>query len=94
MAIKSATIIHEIFLFSVFHMPALCHFKNCILLFPHLHLHSKEYTRGKLKEIIHARFEVFMAVEIQVKVFWVVMQCSDVAGYKCFRRTLHPEDRG
>jgi len=28
-------------------------------------------------------FEVFMAVKIQVKVFWVVLMCG-VVGYQCF----------
>jgi len=31
-----------------------------------------------------ARFEVFIAVKIQVVVFWVMMPCSDVLGYHCF----------
>jgi hypothetical protein len=30
------------------------------------------------------RFEVFRAVKIQVKVFWVVMPGSVVVGYQCF----------
>jgi hypothetical protein len=30
------------------------------------------------------RFEVFMTVKIQFKVFWVVMPCSVVVGYECF----------
>jgi hypothetical protein len=29
-------------------------------------------------------FEVFIAVKIQVKVFWVVMLCNVVVGYQCF----------
>jgi hypothetical protein len=29
-----------------------------------------------------ARFEVFMAVKIQVEVFWVVAPCSVVVGYQ------------
>jgi hypothetical protein len=33
----------------------------------------------------HTRFEVFTAVRIQVEVFWVVMLCSIVVGYQCFR---------
>jgi hypothetical protein len=32
------------------------------------------------------RFEVFMAVKIQVKVFWVVIPCSAVVGYYCLGR--------
>jgi hypothetical protein len=31
------------------------------------------------------KFEIFTAVKIQVKVFWVVMPCSIVVGYQCFR---------
>jgi hypothetical protein len=34
----------------------------------------------------HTRYEVFMAVEFQVVVFWIVMPCSVVVGYQCFRR--------
>jgi hypothetical protein len=29
------------------------------------------------------RFEVFMAVKIQDKVFWVVTLCNVAVGYKC-----------
>jgi hypothetical protein len=38
------------------------------------------------------RFEALTAVKIQV-VFWVVMPCSVVVGYQCFRGScqLHPE---
>jgi len=35
--------------------------------------------------MIYVRFEVFMAVKIQIEVFWVVMPCSVVLGYKHFR---------
>jgi hypothetical protein len=42
------------------------------------------------------RFEVFMAVKMQVEVFWVVMPCSYAAGYQCFRKPcclhLYTED--
>jgi len=31
-----------------------------------------------------ASFEAFVAVILQVEVFWVVMQCSAVVGYQCF----------
>jgi len=31
------------------------------------------------------RFEVFMAVKMQVKVFWVVMMCNVAVGYQHFR---------
>jgi hypothetical protein len=31
------------------------------------------------------RFEVFMAVKVQVEVFLVVMLCSVVVGHQCFR---------
>jgi len=31
-----------------------------------------------------ARFDVFMAVKIQVEVFWVVMPCSVVVGHRRF----------
>jgi hypothetical protein len=39
------------------------------------------------------RFEVFMAMKIQVKVFWDVMPCSVAIGYQYFRRPcyLHPQ---
>jgi hypothetical protein len=33
----------------------------------------------------NARFEVFMALEIQVEVFWDVTLCTVVVGYKHFR---------
>jgi len=36
---------------------------------------------------VHAGFEVFMILRIQVKVFWVVMQCSAVGRFRwpcCF----------
>jgi len=29
----------------------------------------------------HARFEIYMAVKIEIVVFWVVAPCSVVAGY-------------
>jgi hypothetical protein len=32
-----------------------------------------------------ARFEVFVAVKIQVKVFWVVILCCVATGYQCMR---------
>jgi hypothetical protein len=38
-----------------------------------------------------ARFEVLMALKIQVEVFSVVMPCSFVIGYQ--RQSLHPEGR-
>jgi hypothetical protein len=31
------------------------------------------------------RVEVLTVVEIQIEVFWVVMLCSVVVGYQCFR---------
>jgi hypothetical protein len=31
-----------------------------------------------------SRLEVFMAVNIQIKVFWIVTPCSDVVGYQRF----------
>jgi len=31
------------------------------------------------------RCRVFIAVKIQVKVFWVVMPCDVMVGYQCFR---------
>jgi len=34
---------------------------------------------------VHARFDLFMVVKIQVKVFWVVMLWSHAEGYQCFR---------
>jgi hypothetical protein len=34
--------------------------------------------------VSYVRYEVFMVVKIQVKVFWVVMPCSDVVEYQCF----------
>jgi hypothetical protein len=33
----------------------------------------------------HMRFEVSTAVKIQTDVFWVVMSCTVVVGYQCFR---------
>jgi hypothetical protein len=35
--------------------------------------------------LISLKFEVFMLVKIQVKVFWDVMTCSVVVGYQHFR---------
>jgi len=32
----------------------------------------------------HMRFEVLMVMKIQIVVFWVVMQCSNVVEYQCF----------
>jgi len=32
-----------------------------------------------------ARLQVFTAVKIHVKHFWVVTPCSVVVGYQCFR---------
>jgi hypothetical protein len=36
-----------------------------------------------------ATFEVFTVMKIQVAVFWVVMMCSDTAGYWHFRRPCY-----
>jgi len=37
------------------------------------------------------KFEVLMAMKFQVAVFCIVTPCSDVQGYKIFRRTTtHP----
>jgi len=38
--------------------------------------------------VYKAIFEVFMAVKIQVYVFWVEAQCSDVPGYHRFHMIL------
>jgi len=38
-----------------------------------------------------ARLEVFTAVYIQVKVFWVVTPCSEVEGYRRFHFLLKME---
>jgi hypothetical protein len=40
-----------------------------------------------LQIIFRTKFEVFATMKIQVEVFWVVTQCSDVVGYQ-------HEDRG
>jgi hypothetical protein len=39
--------------------------------------------------MLYARFDVFTAVKIQVAVFWVVKQCSNVVGHQ--RLTLKME---
>jgi hypothetical protein len=36
-------------------------------------------------DLKNVSFEVFTAVKIEVKVFWVVTLCSVVVGYQCFR---------
>jgi hypothetical protein len=42
-----------------------------------------------------ARLEVFTAMKIQIEVFWFVMPCSDVVGYKSFGVSEpHPQDGG
>jgi hypothetical protein len=38
-----------------------------------------------LEKLTGARFEVFMAMKIQVMVFWAVMPHSDMVGYQHFR---------
>jgi hypothetical protein len=42
----------------------------------------------------NVRFGVFRAVNIQVEGFWVVVPCSVVVGYQCFRGPccLHLQD--
>jgi hypothetical protein len=37
--------------------------------------------KSAVKEVIDVRFEVFMAVKIQVLVFWVVTPYSVLVGY-------------
>jgi len=37
----------------------------------------------------HSRLGIFLPVDIQVVVFWVVTPCSDVIGHKSFRYPLH-----
>jgi len=46
--------------------------------------------------LIHATFQAFTEVNIQVEVFWVVTPCSIVVGYYHFRSSpfLHPENGG
>jgi hypothetical protein len=48
--------------------------------------------------VVDARFEVFMAVEIQVEVFWLLTSRSVVAGYQRFGEPcclcLYIEDGG
>jgi hypothetical protein len=39
----------------------------------------------KVNTLSVERFEVFMAVKIQVKIFWVVMLCSFMEGYRNVR---------
>jgi hypothetical protein len=41
------------------------------------------------------KFEIFTAVNIKVESFWVVMLCSVVVVYQCFRGPccLHLQDR-
>jgi hypothetical protein len=34
---------------------------------------------------IYVRFNVFMAVKIQVKVFYIVTECNVAVRYQCFR---------
>jgi hypothetical protein len=38
-----------------------------------------------MKLIVSTRLEVFTAMKIHVKFFWVVTLCSVVVGYQCFR---------
>jgi len=35
-------------------------------------------------EVPHVRFEVFMSLEIELVVFWVVVTFSMVVGFRCF----------
>jgi len=35
--------------------------------------------------MVQARLEIFMAMKIQVAVFWVTKQCGAVKEYQCFR---------
>jgi hypothetical protein len=44
--------------------------------------------------ILDARFEIFMAVKIQVEFFWVVTSSSVVVGYHCFRGPCCPHLEG
>jgi len=43
-------------------------------------LHEVDWTKSNLKEL-GVRFEIFMAMKIQVVFFWVVALCSNVVGY-------------
>jgi hypothetical protein len=48
--------------------------------------HQSNYLSDFTEKLhIHAKFEVFTVVKIQVEVFWVVMPCSIMVGYKRFR---------
>jgi hypothetical protein len=43
----------------------------------------------KKKEPGEKRFEAFMVVKIEAKVFWVVIPCSVVVGYQQFRELCY-----
>jgi len=40
-----------------------------------------DHKYSKMCNFLDARFEVFMAIEIQVMVFWDATPCSDMIGY-------------
>jgi len=47
-------------------------------------------------KLLDVRFKVLTLMKIQVVVFWVMIQCSNVIGYQCFRGFccfhLYPEE--
>jgi hypothetical protein len=47
--------------------------------------HLKNYKNYYSETFKLLRYEVFTAVKIRVKFFWVVMLCSVVVGYQHFR---------
>jgi hypothetical protein len=49
-----------------------------------------KFDSNFVEKTCNASYEVFTAKKIHI-VFWVVMPCSDVAGYQC---SLHPADGG
>jgi hypothetical protein len=50
---------------------------------------NKPTLTYQLDALCNTRFEVFVATEIKVMTFWVVMPCSDVVGYQHFRGSCH-----
>jgi hypothetical protein len=43
----------------------------------------------QIRSAYSLRFDVFTVVKILIVVFWVVMLCGLVGGYKCFVGTNH-----
>jgi len=59
-------------------------FKTHIILFKAFFVINNVQHSNSINYRFHAGFDVFMAIKIQVTVFWVVMLCNNVVVHNSF----------